>query len=175
MRASSSIKTFGWFLAFRRGRCLSTFVAQNWSERDVFYQKPMSRSMQLHYISVTAFLYTDLFLERMRLSWECHDQSQETNWRHCATGPELPFFHKRKGFLKIEQSVKMPWHWLSMGVAFSYSLAPNFVNSLSSCQDENSREMQQNMKCTCGTCNHRSTFESVVFWWGAFDGIAITV
>ena len=58
----------------------------------------------------------------MRLSWECHDQSQETNWRHCVTGPELLFFHKRKGILKIEQFVKMPRH--SMGAACSYSLAP---------------------------------------------------
>ena len=42
----------------------------------------------------------------MRLPWENHDQSQETNSRNCVTGPELPFFHKRKGILKIDQSVK---------------------------------------------------------------------
>ena len=60
----------------------------------------------------------------MRLPWEYHDQSQETNWRHCVTGPELPLFHKRKGILKIDQSVKMPWHRLSMGVACSWSSAP---------------------------------------------------
>ena len=30
----------------------------------------MSRSMQLHYISVTAFSYTDLFLERISLEWD---------------------------------------------------------------------------------------------------------
>ena len=30
-------------------------------------QEPMSRSMQLHYISVTAFLETDLFLDRIPL------------------------------------------------------------------------------------------------------------
>ena len=36
----------------------------------------------------------------MRVPWEYHDQSQETNWRHCVTGPELPLFHKRKGMLK---------------------------------------------------------------------------
>ena len=28
----------------------------------------------------------------MRLPWESHDQSQETNWRYCVTGPELSFF-----------------------------------------------------------------------------------
>ena len=27
---------------------------------------------------------------------------------HWVTGPELPFFHKGKGVLKIDQSVKMP-------------------------------------------------------------------
>ena len=36
------------------------------------------------------------------------------------TGPELSFFHKRKGILKTDQSVKMPWHRLSMEVACSY-------------------------------------------------------
>ena len=59
----------------------------------------------------------------MRLPRECHDQSKETNWRHCVTGPGLHFFHKRKGILKIDQSVKMPWHGLSMEVACSYSSA----------------------------------------------------
>ena len=44
----------------------------------------------------------------MRLPWECHNQPQDTNWRHCVTGPELPFFHKRNGILKIDQSVKCP-------------------------------------------------------------------
>ena len=63
-------------------------------------------------------------LLRMRLPRECHNQSQDTNWRHCVTGPELPFFHKRKGVLKIDQSVKMPWHKLSMGIASSGSSAP---------------------------------------------------
>ena len=47
----------------------------------------------------------------MRFPWECHDQSQETNWHHCVTGPELPFFQKRRVTLKIDQSVKMPWEW----------------------------------------------------------------
>ena len=60
----------------------------------------------------------------MRLPWECHNQSQDTNWRHCVTGPELPFFHKRKSVLKVDQSVKMKWHRLSMGVASSCSSAP---------------------------------------------------
>ena len=95
------------------------------------YQEPMSRSMQLHYISFTAF-FIDRFIFRsnllwMRLPWECHNQSQDTNWRHCVTGPELPFFHKRKSVLKIDQSVKMPWHRHSMGIASSCSSAPAYI------------------------------------------------
>ena len=73
--------------------------------------------------------FVDRFIFRsnllwMRLPWECHNQSQDTNWRHCVTGPELPFFHRRKGVLEIDQSVKMPWHRLSIGVASSCSSAP---------------------------------------------------
>lgn len=37
------------------------------------------------------------------------------------TGPELPFFYKREGIPKIDQSIKMPRHRLRMGVAGSYS------------------------------------------------------
>ena len=59
----------------------------------------------------------------MRLPWACHNQSQDTNWRHCVTGPELPYFHKRKCVL--DQSVKMPWHRLSMGVAGSIGSWPS--------------------------------------------------
>ena len=36
----------------------------------------------------------------MRLPWESHNQSQDTNWRHCVTGPELLLVHKRKGCTK---------------------------------------------------------------------------
>ena len=75
-------------------------------------------------------VFIDRFIFRsnllwMRLPWECHNQSQDTNWRHCVTGPELTFFHKRKGVLKTDQSVRMPWHRLSMGVASSCSSAPD--------------------------------------------------
>ena len=40
---------------------------------------------------------------------------------HCVTGPKLPFFHRRKGILKIDQSFReigfvwelhAPTHWL---------------------------------------------------------------
>ena len=66
-------------------------------------QELMSRSIELHCIPVMAFSSTNLFLDRilsgMRLPWECHDQLQETNCRHCVTGLELAFFHKRKAIL----------------------------------------------------------------------------
>ena len=61
----------------------------------------------------------------MRFPWECHDQLQESNCRHCVTGPELPFFHERKGILKIDQPVlkNAVTCRLSMRVACSYSSA----------------------------------------------------
>lgn len=59
----------------------------------------MRWSVQLHYIPVTIFLKTDLFLDRISQKWNsrgvCHDQSQDK-----FAGPELSFFHKRKGILK---------------------------------------------------------------------------
>ena len=63
--------------------------------------------MQLHYIFIDRSIFRSNF-PGMILQWEYHDQSQETNRRQCVTGPELPFFHKRKAILKIDQSVKMP-------------------------------------------------------------------
>ena len=84
------------------------------------------------------YFYHSVFIDRfifksnlpwMRLPWECHNQSQDTNWRHRVTGPELPFFHKRKGVLKIDQSVKMPWHRLSMRVSSSCLSAPDLTQS----------------------------------------------
>ena len=88
----------------------------------------MSRSIQLHYIPVTAFINLFIFISNfqgMRLPWEFHDQPQETNWRHCVTGPELPFFHKER-CTKNRSVCKNAV--LCMGVACSYSLAPGHVN-----------------------------------------------
>ena len=87
-----------------------------------YVQEPMSRSMQLHYIPVTAF----------SLFWELDSHgSAMTNYKTLidVTGPELPIFYKRKVILKIDQSVKMPWHRLSMGVAGSYSSAPAWTKT----------------------------------------------
>ena len=80
-----------------------------------------------HGVFINRFIFRSNLLW-MRFPWECHNQSQDTYWRDCVTGPELPFFHKRKGVLKIDQSVKMPWLRLSMGVASSCSSAPGWVH-----------------------------------------------
>ena len=76
----------------------------------------------------------------MRLPWECHNQSQDTKVRHWVTGLELPFFHKRKGVPKIDQSVKMPWH--SVGVASSCSAAPDVGDRY----DEETRSLAQRVE-----------------------------
>ena len=85
----------------------------------------MSRSIHCHGVFMDRFIFR-LNFPRMRLLWGCHDQSPETNWRHFVTGPELSFFHKRKGILKMDQSVKTLWHKLSLGVVWPYSLAPDY-------------------------------------------------
>ena len=54
----------------------------------------------------------------MRFPWECHDQSQETNWRHW-TG--TAFLSQKKSYTKIRSVYK---NALRMGVACSYSSAP---------------------------------------------------
>ena len=74
-------------------------------------------------VFIDRFIFKSNLL-RMRLPWKCHSQSQDTNWRHCVNGPVLAFFLKRKGVPKIDQSIKMPWHRLGMGVAGSSSSAP---------------------------------------------------
>ena len=61
-----------------------------------------------HSVFIDRFIFRSNLLW-MRFPWECHNQLQDSNWRHCVTGPDLPFSHKRKGVLNIDQSVKMPW------------------------------------------------------------------
>ena len=89
-----------------------------------YEQEHATQLYSCHGVFIDRFIFRSNLLW-MRLPWECHNQSQDTNWRHCVTGPELPFFHKRKGVPKIDQSVKMPWHRLRMGVASSCSSAPD--------------------------------------------------
>ena len=62
-----------------------------------------------HGVFIDRFIFRSNLLWR-RLPWECHNQSQDTNWRHCVTGLGLPFVYKRKGVLKVDQSVKVLWH-----------------------------------------------------------------
>ena len=69
----------------------------------------MSRSMQLNYIPVTAFSSTDLFLDRIYIEWDSRGSAIANHKKLIdVTGPELPLFHRRKGVLQIDQSVKMP-------------------------------------------------------------------
>ena len=93
-------------------------------------QELISKGMQLHYILIDWFIFRPNFAG-MRLPSGFHDQSHETNSRHYVTEPELPFFHNRRGILKINQSVKMPWHRLGMRAACSYSSSLDRANSWS--------------------------------------------
>ena len=59
-------------------------------------QEPMTRSLQLDCVRVTAFSQTDLFLDWISREWDSH-RSPMTNykklsWRHRVTEPELPLF-----------------------------------------------------------------------------------
>ena len=89
----------------------------------------MCKNMQLHYITVTPFSSTDLFLDQISLEWDSRgttmsDQSQETNFTSLCHWTRTAFLSQKKGMLKIDLFVKMPWHRLSMGVVCSYSSAP---------------------------------------------------
>ena len=101
---------------------LFLLILHRWllSSRRNLRQEPMSRS---HGAFIDRFIFRSNLIWTI-VPWECHNQLQDTNWRNCVTGPELLFFHKRKDVLKIDQSVKMPWHRLSMGAATSCSSAP---------------------------------------------------
>ena len=94
----------------------------------------MSRSMQLHYNSFMAFSYADLFLERISLEWDFRGSAMTNHKKLIDVTASLDrsylSFTKEKGILKIDQSVKMPWHRLSMGIACSYSLAPGTLYQL---------------------------------------------
>ena len=83
-------------------------------------QEHATQPYSCHGVFIDRFTLTSNLLW-MGLPWERHNQSQDTNWRHCVIRSELLFFHKRKGILKIDQSVKMLWHGLSIGVASSCS------------------------------------------------------
>ena len=76
-----------------------------WTLSGAYEQEHATPLYFCHGVFIDRFIFKSNRLW-MRLPWECHNQSQDTNCRHCVTGPELPFFHKRKGVLKIDQSVK---------------------------------------------------------------------
>ena len=93
-----------------------------------YTQEPMSRGMQLSYISVTAFSLIDLVLDRICFKWDSRGSAITKHKALIDVTASLDrnclFFHKRNGVLKIDQSVKMPWHRLTMGVGSSCSSAP---------------------------------------------------
>ena len=70
--------------------------------------------MQLHYIAVTAFSSVDRFIFGSNFPSVERDSHGIAMSSHTklfdvtASRPELPFFHKRKGILKLDQSLKMP-------------------------------------------------------------------
>ena len=100
-------------------------------------QEQTNSPYSCHGVFIDRVIFRSNFLG-MRLPWECHDQSQETKWRYCITGPELRYFHKRKRILKIHHAAEMPWHGSSMEVACSYSSAHGwaYVSSLFPCFPE---------------------------------------
>ena len=66
----------------------------SWQSIDLT-QEPMSWNTHLplyscHGVFIDRFIFRSSF-SRKTLPWECHDQLQETNWRHYVTGSELPF------------------------------------------------------------------------------------
>ena len=63
----------------------------------------MSRSMQFHCVFIAQFI-KELTQQDGRIT----KRSRVRLEMHNLTGPELPIFLKRKGILKIDQSVKMP-------------------------------------------------------------------
>ena len=80
--------------------------------------------MQLHDIPVPAFSLTDLLPDLISLEWDSRGTVMTNHKKLIDVTASLDqnclSFTKRKGILKIDQSIKMPWHVLNMGVAGSY-------------------------------------------------------
>ena len=135
-----------------------------------FTQEPMSTTEH----ATPLYSCDGVFIDRaifgsnfpeIRLPWECHDQSQEINWRHCVTEPELLFFHKRKGLLKVAQSIKVSRHRLSIGVACS---RPWGLLSYSDSKIAWAKEFSLHVAkdaCHWTEINQRSNFTSKDFFW----------
>ena len=72
---------------------------ESWRHWTIRHQEPMTRSLQLYCVRVTAFSQTDLFLDWISREWDSH-RSPMTNykklsWRHRVTEPEVSPFHRR--------------------------------------------------------------------------------
>ena len=111
-----------------------------WNANDIYlFQKSITRSQQLPHIPVTAFSQTDLFLVWIYLEfrfpqepqWPLAIISADQCWHvdmmstislEAASLPKRAHVDwnwpiSREKYLKIDWSVKMPLHWLIMGVA----------------------------------------------------------
>ena len=69
-----------WWLQFKVLNSLATHTRVSDLDPIEFRQEPMSRSMQLNHIPVTAFSQTDLFLDRIYFEWDSRD-STITNYK----------------------------------------------------------------------------------------------
>ena len=81
----------------------------------------------------------------MRFPWEPDDQSQENNLTSLRHRSGTAFFPEGKGSLKIDRSVKMPRHRLSMEVVRS--------------KQEKMRGQRGSLRALAGICHvHESYF-----------------
>ena len=62
------MKAYLYLAEFRENATISS--TRGFLDSNSLTQEPMSTNMQLHYIPVTAFSYTDLFLDRISLEWD---------------------------------------------------------------------------------------------------------
>ena len=90
----------------------------------------MSRSIQLHYIPVPVFIDRYIFRLNflgMRLPWECHDQSQETNlmslchWSTAFLSQKKRYTENRSVFINCAQVAQLVEHWIVMQEVVSIS------------------------------------------------------
>ena len=97
--SQSKFQMFTLFSARHVGvlRRYSNMAAPYWALSGAYEQEHATSIYFCHGVFIDLFIFKSNVLW-MRLPWECHNQSQDTSWRHCVTGPELPFFHKKKKY-----------------------------------------------------------------------------
>ena len=110
-------------------------------------QEPMSRSMQLHYIPVTTFSQTDLFLDPICQEWHRLGSAITYHKKLIDVAASLDrnclSFTKKVSY--SYNSVKMPWHRLTIGVVCSWLVRLCIHNlRLKNCLDRKKRKL-----CVC--------------------------